>query len=603
VTAAGSLRWLLVAAALLALLVGGPASAAAPDPDAQPAQESTADSDVAPAAEATPAADPLQPSIDVPLGPYGMPFIDVGGPPTPAFVGSGTDALIRAPKLRNGNAPTLYERFGSQGYALDAGSDPLGGNGSLNSVAATIFATAMWLAQAVIATVQWSFNLAVFDVLGDAVTPLVDAVKGVVYNPFVSTMIVLAGLWLIWHGLIRRHSTVALQGAVWTVAALAVGAAFLAAPTTMLQGSSELGTAVSRSALSAVSVADPRTGPADGTTTAATYRGNRADAQLRLSADRFWRVFIHQPWTVMQFGDTESGERFAERLLEARTISPDEYTQVRGDEDALAALVERKAADHAALSEEIVAEPRSAEWFRGRRSVERVGLASLTLAGVAVGGVLLLIVAAAIVLAQVAVALLVMVAPIALLLGIHPGTGRVIAVRWAQLAVGLLLKRVALGVLLAIVLVVNGIVLDATYPAGWFVTMGLQTLLVAAVVVYRRPFLRLVGPTTVPVLHRSSFVRTAPVAAAPTPSASPGPVTAMTHTLGSRSGGQRRRQSNALQHAVVRPHLPATRPPHEPDMTPPAEHIGPPRRRAGTVRGRRAPAGGTAVGDVEEGGR
>ena len=583
VTRSGMVARALLTGALLALLAGGPAVAATSD---EPA-------DTAPA---TAAPDPATGTVDVPVGPFGMPFVDVGGPPAPAFVGSGTDELIRAPRLRGDNAPTLYERFGSQGYSLETHSDPLQSDGALNSVAATIFATAVWLAQAVIAALQWSFSLEVFDFLGDAVVPLVEAVRGVVYNPFVSTAIVASGLWLVWHGLIRRRTTIAFEGMVWTVGALAVGAAFLANPSGIVQGTSEVGTAVSRSALAAVSAVDDRSGPPDGTTTEATFAGSRADAQLRVSGDRFWRVFIHQPWTVMQFGDAEAGERFAERLLAARTISPDEYAEVRGDEEALAALVERKQAEYTELSEEIVAEPRSAEWFRGRRSVERVGLSSLTLAGVAVGGVLLLIVAAAIVLAQVAVALLVVAGPVALLLGIHPGTGRVIAVRWAQLAVGLLLKRIVLGVLLAVVLVVNGVVLDATYAAGWFVTMGLQTLLVAAVVVYRKPFLRLVGPTTLPVLHRT------PGATAATAGGGAPASVAVSAASPVLVGATRRRRSTALQRAVPRPHLPAARPPASGDEIPTAQLLGPARRRAARGAGRRGPAGTHAAGPAPEDG-
>ncbi|MPZ74862.1 MAG: hypothetical protein GEU74_16895, partial [Nitriliruptorales bacterium] len=509
-------------------------------------------------------------ALDVPLGPYGMPFLDVGGPPQPAFVGTGTDALIRAPDLRHGNKPTLYERFGGQGYILDQPSDPgVGGGGSANAVAGTTFATAVWLAQAVVATLQWAFSLNLFDFLGEAVTPLVRAVRSVVYTPFVSTVVIAAGLWMIWQGMVRRRGTVAFQGMAWTVAALAVGAAFLAQPRAVLDGPGQLGTRLSRGVLTGVSVVDPRTGPADGTTTAATFNGNRGDMQLRLAADRFWRVFIHQPWTVMQFGEARAARRFGEPLLAATTITRDEQRDIGNDPDALTALVEGKQEAYTTLQEQILEEPRSADWFRGRRSVERVGLATLTLAGVVVGGVVLLIVACAIVLTQVALLLLVMAAPVALLLGIHPGTGRVIALRWAQLAAGLLLKRVVLGVLLALLLVINGIVLDATYPLGWFVTMGVQSLMVTAVIVYRKPFLKLVGPTTVPVFQRHTIGS----GAAPAPGPAPAATIPATAAATAAPSVTRRRQVDAVRRALPPRHAPRTppaAPPEVPQDIPPA---------------------------------
>lgn len=499
-------------------------------------------------AEPTPTPTPTpSTNLDVPLGPFGTPFLDVGGPPQPVFVGTGTDTLIRGPDLQGANDPTLYERFGGQGYVAEHRVSPaVGGGAEAGTVAGAIFATAVWLAQAVMMTVQWAFSLDLFSFLSEAVAPLVAAIRRVVYTPFVTTAVVLAALWMVWHGLVRRRGTLAFEGMAWTVAALALGAAFLAAPGAVLDGPGQLGTRVSRAALSGVSVVDAQTGPRDGTTTTPTFDGNRGDAQLRLGADRFWRVFVHQPWTVMQFGDARAGRRFGEPLLEATTISREESQKVDGDEEALAALVEGKQADYTSLQEQILAQPRSADWFRGGRSVERIGLASLTLAGIVVGGVILLVVAAAVVLTQIALLLAVLVAPVALLLGIHPGTGRVIALRWAQLLVGLLVKRVVLGVVLAVLLVANGILLDATYPLGWFVTMGLQSLMVAAVVVYRRPLLRLVGPTTVPVFRRS------PPAAEPHPVAAGMPPPPVQQPLGRT--GLRRRQAEGLRRVLPPPH-------------------------------------------------
>jgi hypothetical protein len=461
-------------------------------------------------AEADPVADAPNPVADGLLD-AGMPFapnpyFGFGGEaatPAPAFAGSGTDALLRGPSLQAGNAPTLFERYGSQGLSLDSPSN-LGGDGNqpLNAIAAGLFGIAAWLAQAVIAIFQWAFTLELFDFVGAAVAAMVGELRDLLYRPFIQAAVIAAGLALVWHGMVRRRTTVAFEGMAWVIVALTVGALFLAKPTGLIDAANHVSTGLARTVLAGVSVVDPQTGPADGTTTVATFEGAAADTQLRVAADRFWRVFVYQPWLVLQFGDHEAGARYGERLLAARTLTAAELQELDrrgGREEALAELVAAKQEDHAALTEEIGRDERLAPWFRGQRAVERMGVASLALTGVLLGGVLLVAVSAAILLAQIAFLLLVVLAPLVLLLGVHPRAGRLITVRWAELLVGLLIKRVALGILLAVVLVLGGVLLDATYPLGWLVTMGLQALIVGTVVAYRKPFARILAPTTVPV--------------------------------------------------------------------------------------------------------
>jgi hypothetical protein len=472
-----------------------PAPAASPVGD-QPRPE------FAPGGSATPTT-PTVPGVDAlnPYNPYAVPSFGVGGPPAPVVVGSGADALIKAPNLRGDSQPTLLERYGAQGHSLDTQTGfGSGADQALNAMAGGLFAIATWLAQIVIATFQWAFSIEIFSFVGEAVSAIVGGLQGVVYEPFIIVAVVLAGLSMTWSGLVRRRGNIAAEQMGWTVFALTAAALFFLSPAALVNGANQVSTGLSRAALTAVSVADPMTGPDDGVTVQATYEGGAADDQLRIAADRFWRVFVHQPWLVLQFGDLDTGATFGERLLAAKTITADELEATDGDPEALAALTTTKRETYLALQEEILASPQAAEWFRGRRAVERLGVATLALAGVAVGGLLLVLVAAAVLLAQTGFLLLVLLGPFALLLGVHPGVGRVIALRWAGLLAGLLLKRVLLGTLLGVILVVNGVLLDAAYSLGWLVVMGLQTLVVAAVVVYRKPFTRLLGPTTMPVL-------------------------------------------------------------------------------------------------------
>lgn len=521
-----ALWWALATLATAAVTVGvgaGMASAGTVGDRGADDADADADGDGAPTDSATPTYGARD--ADAVVNPYTGAFAQVGGPPVPAIVGSGADALLQAPDLRGDNAPTLLERYGTQGYTLDQpgrlGTDT---DRALNAIANGVFAIASWMALAVVAVIQWAFTVELFSFVGDAVGGVVGALRGTVYTPFVATAVVLAGGWAAWHGLVRGRGTLAVEGIVWTVVALATAALFFAAPGALLDGANTVSTEISRASLAAMSTVDIGTGSADELTDAPTFEGPAADQQLRRAGDRFWRVFVHQPWLVLHFGDPQVGARYGERLLDAKTVTPTELDDAGGDVEAHAALTADKQQAYLALQEEVVAQPRAAEWFRGERTVERVGLASLTLVGVALGGVLMAVVAVALLLTQMALLLLALLAPLALLVGIHPGAGRLLAIRWAELALGLFLKRIALGVLLAVVLVVNGVLLDAARDLGWLVGMGLQTLVVAAAVLYRRPLLRLAGPTTVPVLHAGD--RTGePARDRPAPRVSLGPFT------------------------------------------------------------------------------
>src|SRR5690606_9213033 len=103
-----------------------------------------------------------------------------------------------------------------------------------------------------------------------------------------------------------------------------------------------------------------------------------------------------------------------------------------------------------------------------------------------VAGILIMVIAIALIVVKIAFLLLLVAGPIFLGIGIHPGIGRVIAIRWLELLLSMLLKQAALIGVLALLLWAYGLILGET------LTWGLQILLMALVTlaafVYRRPF-------------------------------------------------------------------------------------------------------------------
>ena len=483
-----------------ALLLAGPAAVAAPvaaDPAAPVAADPAAPAGAQPAAPAQPEAPhpaaPPKPAVPNASAPGGL----MG--PAPEAPGTGIDNLVRGPELQQGNDPTFYEKYGTAGFTLDSSlgfSDFL--DKTLNAVAGALFATVAWIMSTAIKLFQWAFSMDLSNSFGDAVTAIVSALRESLYAPFLFAAVIVAGAWALWHGLARRRGTLATEGMAWTLAALVAGTLFLTKPASVIGAADVLSTGLGRGILAAVSVADAKKGPADGVTTTPTFGDDDADTQLRVSADRVWRTFVYTPWLVLQFGDVETGSRYGERLLGTRTFSAEETEAaykagVSGDLGAMQALSGEKDRQYAQVSAEIMALPGSGAWFRGEKAVERIGVASLALVAALLAGGMLLLLSGGVFLVQLAFLILVVLAPIFLLLGIQPGAGRVLATRWVEVLVGLLVKRIAYAALLAVVLVVSGILLDATYPMGWVVAMVLQVLVMGAAMFYRRPFAFIFG--------------------------------------------------------------------------------------------------------------
>jgi signal transduction histidine kinase len=117
------------------------------------------------------------------------------------------------------------------------------------------------------------------------------------------------------------------------------------------------------------------------------------------------------------------------------------------------------------------------EWFHGHWVGEWVGLAVMSLVAVGVVGGILVVLALAVLLAQLAMLFLAMLVSIFLLVGVQPGPGRVLVICWLGLLLGAAFKRVAYAAFFAVVLVVSGVFVDQASKLGWGIAMLLQVVL------------------------------------------------------------------------------------------------------------------------------
>lgn len=487
----------------LALAAGPAAAQIAPTPPTTgPTTPTPAPPAPADPATPTPApgmpAPPAEPPLVVPV-PGGTVTGAPGGedaeapPPEPEAAGDGAASLLRGPDLRGSNQPTLYEKYGTAGYSLDKDlgwrdiGDEVG-----NTVASFLWGLTTVLADAAIKTLQRSYSLDLFGMTSGAIAGVTDALSRVLYQPFVIPMVLLAGLWLTWNALLKKRATTAAESSVWVVFALAAAVVFLAQPARIVGGLSGATTGMARTILGGVAGLDPKTGPADGVTTQGSYGGDPADNELRAVADRMWRTYVYAPWTVLEFGSTDKGQQWGERLLAAKALTPEEAEASKNDPEQAKVISEENKAEYEEVRANIKKDPQAKAYFNGHRPGQRISVAGLALVTVVLSGGLIAALALATVFAQLALILLTMLAPVFLLAAIHPGAGRVIATRWANLIVYTAVKRVAYAVLLSVIVVMNGALIDQGSKLGWTVAMILSIALSGAMVFYRKAFLSIV---------------------------------------------------------------------------------------------------------------
>ena len=85
--------------------------------------------------------------------------------------------------------------------------------------------------------------------------------------------------------------------------------------------------------------------------------------------------------------------------------------------------------------------------------------------------------------------LLLVAGPFFLIIGIHPGFGRVVAIRWFEMLVGVLLKQIAVALTLSVLLYCYSLIMGTTDQAlPWALKIMMIALVTVTVVIYRKPF-------------------------------------------------------------------------------------------------------------------
>jgi hypothetical protein len=419
--------------------------------------------------------------------------------PDPEPASTGIDAMV-APPASGKQPATLYDEYGVAGNYWAATNLQCSDMTSLigNDVAGMVFDAAKSIDRVTITVYQAAAGNGIVDWLQRVTDDLVTSLGRAIYFPYLSIVVILAAIWLAWQGLIRKRATRTIEGTVWMIAACAAAIFLIGMPGDITGLGGGVSNGISQ-ALDAAFAKLPSPGPSscvpiakgDPQVQAAVYNYTSGSTVVDQNADELWSVLVCKPWLVGEFGTSAYSANggkptvvntYGRSLLWAQAIAVDER--------ATPALIQAKQAAYGGIASSLETnDPAIYPLFQGKDWTTRLEVGFAALFAALVAGVLILLISVTLILLKLSFLLLLIVGPFFLLIGAHPGFGRVVALRWVELLFGVLLKQAAVALVLSLLLYCYALIIgtsDAVLP--WALKILMIALVTVAAFIYRKPF-------------------------------------------------------------------------------------------------------------------
>ncbi len=419
--------------------------------------------------------------------------------PTPEPANAGIDGMVAPPST--GKQPaTLYDEYGVAGDFWAATSLRCSDMTSLigNNVADMVFDAAKSIDRVTITVYQSAAGPGIVSWLQGVTDKLITSLGNAIYFPYLALVVILAAIWLAWQGLIRKRGTRTIEGTIWMIVACAAALFLIGKPADVTGVGAGLSNGISQS-LNAAFAKLPSPGPSscvpvrksDPQAQPSSYSYTSGNTVVDQNADELWTVLVCKPWLVGEFGtsaySTGGGKptpvnTYGRSLLWAQAIAVNEKPSN--------ALIQAKQSAYAGIASSIQAkDPSVYALFQGNQWTTRLEVGFAALFAAVVAGVLVLLIAVTLILLKLSFLLLLIVGPFFLLIGTHPGFGRVVALRWVEMLIGVLLKQAAVALVLSLLLYCYALIMgtsDAALP--WALKILMIALVTVAAFIYRKPF-------------------------------------------------------------------------------------------------------------------
>jgi TrbL/VirB6 plasmid conjugal transfer protein len=440
--------------------------------------------------------------------------------PQPEQATGGINAMVQPPDAAAGGK-TLYDNYGVAGQFWAAHGLQCSDMTSLigNNVAAMVFDAAKSMDRVTITVYQSAAGNNILTWLQDAVDRLITALGNAIYFPYLAPVVILGAIWLAWQGLIRKRATKTIEGTLWMVVACVAAIALIGRPaaftgigTTVSNGVTQvLNTAFSKLPAPASSNCLP-VQPGDPQAVTGDFAYTSGNALVDENANELWSVLVCKPWLYGELGTTAYAtspdgqqtvvNKYGRQLLWAQAIAANETPS--------ATLIQAKQSTYSGIASAMQQQdPAVYPLFQGNQWTTRMEISFAAVFAALVAGLLILLIALTLIVLKIGFLLLLVAGPFFLIIGTHPGFGRVIAIRWFEMLVGVLMKTAAIAIVLSVLLYCYSLIMgtpDAVLP--WALKILMIALVTVAVFIYRKPFSHLfsaVGYGTIGSTERAEY--------------------------------------------------------------------------------------------------
>jgi hypothetical protein len=329
--------------------------------------------------------------------------------------------------------------------------------------------------------------------IGQAIDAMITnqgGLRDTLFVPFMIPLITIGAIWVAYIGIVKRRAAAAVQSVVWMVAAIAAGTVFLAQPTLISgfidSGVAEIQQVINETVLTTENDMCQLNGTAD---------VNSVTREMKCS---IWYSTIYSPWVSGQFGTSITSKESADPNRDggdvltsdprgflktqaakiaygsSNSVAPATWAQFMVDRQATTKTFENSEVAYAQLSGQ-AAMGVNGTWAGGGGN--QISASILMFFGVLASTLVLFVYGFALLIYQLMMVTAVLLSPLFFLLGIVPGWGRRVLMRYAEILVSLALKRIITSLLLAIYLIFYQLV-SGTGP------LFVQLILVAVLAIF-----------------------------------------------------------------------------------------------------------------------
>ena len=421
--------------------------------------------------------------------------------PQPEPATGGIDAMIQPPDSPVGGK-TLYDNYGVSGQFWAAHDMQCSDMTSLvgNNVAGMVFDAAKAMDRVTITVYQSAAGNNMLNWLSSSVDTLISALGNAIYFPYLAPVVLLGAVWLAWQGLVKKRATRAIEGTLWMVIAATAAICLIGKPAAF----TGVGTSVSDGVTGVLNTAFAKlpnagnsnclpVGPGDPQSVTTSYSFTSGNGMVDQNANELWSVLVCKPWLYGEFGTTNyaatgssSGQTVVNQYGRALLFSQ----AIATNEPDTTAEIGAKQSTYTGIANQLkTQDPGVYSLFQGDQWTTRLEIAFAAIFAAVVAGSLILLVSLTLIVLKIGFLLLLVAGPFFLIIGTHPGFGRIIAIRWFEMIVGVLMKQVAIAITLSVLLYCYSLIMAQSDQAlPWALKILMIALVTVTVFIYRKPF-------------------------------------------------------------------------------------------------------------------